>query len=118
MLEVARGRYALIKYSMDYWLRHVLDSLNRLNDCSDLDTMLEAIDQLDDRHGVIKELYSSKKSELIMDVESLDEALLPREILELPHLKDLLVDHHRFESSLKKQEFVNGKGIQRCLLLQ
>jgi hypothetical protein len=116
--EVTGGRYALIRYSMDYWLRHLLDSLNRMNDRNDLDTMLEAIDRFDDRHGVIKELCSSKESKPITDVESLDELVLPSEILKLPHLKDMLVDHFRFESSLKKRKFASGKGIQWCLLLQ
>jgi len=109
--EVTGGRYALIRYSMDYWLRHLLDSLNRMNDHNDLDTLLEAIDRLDDRHGVIKELCSLKTSKPITDVGLLDESMLSREILDLPHLKDMLVDHLRFQNSLKKQEFASGKGI-------
>lgn len=112
MLEVAGGRYALIRYSVDYWLRHLLDSLNRMNDRNDLDTMLEAIDELDDRHGLMKEFYSSKKSKPITDLESLDESVLSKDILDRPHLKDMLVEQIRFESSLKKQEFASGKGIQ------
>jgi hypothetical protein len=118
MLEVAGGRYALIRYSVDYWLRHLFDSLNRMNDRDDFNTMLDAIDKLDDMHGVIKEFYSSKKSKPITDVESLDESALSREILDRPHLKDMLVENFRFESSLKKQEFVSGKGIQQCSILQ
>lgn len=118
VLEVTGGRYALIRYSMDYWLRHILDSLNRLNDRNDLDKILEAIDELDDRDGVIKETCSLEKPKPITDVELVDESKLSREILNLPHLKDMLVNHLRFENSIKNKEFSSGKGIRQCSLLQ
>ncbi|KAF2789210.1 hypothetical protein K505DRAFT_313557 [Melanomma pulvis-pyrius CBS 109.77] len=117
ILEVTGGRHALIRYSIDFWLKHLLASIDKIEDRTDLKNMLEALDELDDRHGTIKDYCSSRKAKPIVVAESLDEFVFSTKILKWPHLKDMLSEHLRFESSLKKQEFVSGKGTPSRLTI-
>jgi hypothetical protein len=49
MLEVAGGRYALSRYAIDFWLRHLFAATDKMKNGVELDKMLEAIDELDNR---------------------------------------------------------------------
>jgi hypothetical protein len=117
MLEVAGGRYALLRYSIDFWLRHLIASTDKMKSGVELDRMLEAIDELDDRHEMVKGRYPPKKKPPIADAKPLEESVLSTRILELPHLKDMLADYLQYESTLKKAEFTCGQGILYITLL-
>lgn len=112
MLEIAGGRYALIRYSIDFWLRHFVNSANKTDDFAEMDALLEAMDELHDRHEIIKEHRAPRMVRPILDAESPDESLLPTKTLKSPYLKEMIVDCLRFETSLKKQEFASGTGMQ------
>jgi hypothetical protein len=111
MLEVAGGRYALLRYSIDFWLRHLFASTDKMKNGVELEKMLEAIDELDDRHGVIKGRYPPKNNPPTANTKLLEGSVLFTRILDLPHLKDMLASHLQYESNLKKAEFTCGQGI-------
>lgn len=76
----------------------------------DVDALVEAIDELHDKHDMIKEFFAPRKAKLTSDVELPHESMLFAKLLKLPHLREMIVDHLHFETSLKKQQFTKGSG--------
>lgn len=109
-LEVIGGRYGLSKYSVDFWLTHLLNVLHKTNDGMELDDLLKFLDALHDKNQTIEDSLSPQERKPTGDIEASDMAAFPHGLLNLPHLTEIVLNFLSFEKDLKQQKFSSGRG--------
>lgn len=108
--EMICGLYGLCRYSVDFWLTHVLGSFNDTTDIIETQMMLGFMDALHDKHQIIEEFYLSEKEKRFEEIGPVDIDAAPAGLQNQPHLREFVASLLKFEKTLRQREFSNGKG--------